>query len=211
MGALWECPQIIEVDGRHVMVSSVWDDDVLHYAGYAVGRYADGAFTAESWGRLTYGPSYYAPSFFRDADGRPCLTFWMRGIADVEAGWASAHSVPHVLTLDGDRLVATPHPDVDAVRGRVADDGRLAGLAGDLVWSPAARRRTADLVGRRAGRLTPGGRRRARRSSRRRRMVDAGGCGDPGPARRAGAGRLLAGRRVRSGDRARGRPPRRDE
>src|SRR5699024_9833162 len=66
MGALWECPQIFEVDGRWVMVSSVWDDDVLYYAGYAVGDYADGHFTAQSWGRLTYGPSYYAPSFFRD-------------------------------------------------------------------------------------------------------------------------------------------------
>ncbi|KRE21839.1 glycosyl hydrolase family 32 [Agromyces sp. Soil535] len=139
MGALWECPQIIEVDGRHVMVSSVWDDDVLHYAGYAIGRYAGGVFTAESWGRLTYGSSYYAPSFFRDAQGRPCLSFWMRGIADVEAGWASAHSVPHVLTLDGDRLVATPHPDLDAYRGRVVDDARLPGLAGDLRWSPADR------------------------------------------------------------------------
>ena len=138
MGALWECPQIIDVDGRHVMVSSVWDDDVLHYAGYALGRYQDGVFTPESWGRLTYGKSYYAPSFFRDAAGRPCLVFWMRGIEDVEAGWASAHSVPHVLTLDGDRLVATPHPDVEIVRGRVADDGRLPGLAGDLVWTPAA-------------------------------------------------------------------------
>ncbi len=139
MGALWECPQIIEVGGRHVMVSSVWDDDVLHYAGYAIGRYAGGVFTAESWGRLTYGPSYYAPSFFRDAQGRPCLSFWMRGIADVEAGWASAHSVPHVLTIDGDALVATPHPDLEGYRGRVVDDARLPGLAGDLRWSPADR------------------------------------------------------------------------
>ena len=70
MGALWECPQIFDIDGRAVMVSSVWDDDVLHYAGYAVGSYADGRFTATHWGRLTYGDSYYAPSLFRDADGR---------------------------------------------------------------------------------------------------------------------------------------------
>ncbi|BDZ46155.1 glycoside hydrolase family 32 protein [Naasia aerilata] len=136
MGALWECPQIIEVDGCHVMVSSVWDDDVLHYAGYAVGRYADGHFEAESWGQLTFGPSYYAPSFFRDAEGRPCLTFWMRGIADLEAGWASAHSVPHVLTLDGDVLVATPHPDLEKYRGGVTADGALPALAGDIVWVP---------------------------------------------------------------------------
>ena len=137
MGALWECPQVIEVDGRHVMVSSVWDDDVLHYAGYAVGRYADGTFTAEAWGRLTYGPSYYAPSFFRDDDGGPCLLFWMRGVADAASGWASAHSVPHVLTLDGDTLVATPHPDILKYRGAAVDDGRLSGLAGDVTWHPA--------------------------------------------------------------------------
>lgn len=131
LGALWECPQIIEVDGRHVMVSSVWDDNVLHYTGYAIGSYADGRFTAEVWGRLTYGPSYYAPSFFRDSGGRPCLTFWMRGVHDLEAGWASAHSLPHVLTIDGDTLVATPHPDVERYRRVDAH-----GTALDIAWSP---------------------------------------------------------------------------
>lgn len=138
MGALWECPQFIEVDGTDVMVSSVWDADVLYYAGYGVGDYADGSFDARSWGRLTYGPSYYAPSFFRDADGRPCLTFWMRGVSDVEAGWASAHSVPHVLTMTGDRLVATPHPDLERYRGEPVSDGVLPGVAGDVVWEPSA-------------------------------------------------------------------------
>ena len=94
MGALWECPQLIDVDGHAVMVSSVWDDDVLHYAGYAIGTYADGTFTATRWGRLTYGDSYYAPSFYRDSAGRPCLSFWMRGVADIADGWAGAHVSP---------------------------------------------------------------------------------------------------------------------
>lgn len=147
MGALWECPQIIEVDGRHVMVSSVWDNDVLHYAGYAVGRYADGKFEVEVWGQLTFGPSYYAPSFFRDANGRPCLTFWMRGVADLEAGWASAHSVPHVLTLDGNVLVATPHPDLDAYLGEVIEEGRLPALAGEAVWAPVVGASLSILAG----------------------------------------------------------------
>jgi beta-fructofuranosidase len=136
MGSLWECPQIFEIDGRHVMVSSVWDDDVLYYAGYAIGDYADGRFVAQSWGRLTYGSSYYAPSFFRDADGKPALSFWMRGVADAEAGWASAHSVPFTLSLDGDVLVATPHRDLDAYRGEV-DGEELPGLSGDLLWTPS--------------------------------------------------------------------------
>ena len=95
-----------------------------------------GRFTAESWGRLTYGPAYYAPSFFRDAAGRPCLTFWMRGVLDEDAGWASAHSVPHVLRIDDGRLVAAPHPDLDGHVGDAVADGELPGLAGDIRWMP---------------------------------------------------------------------------
>lgn len=136
LGALWECPQIIEVDGVHSMVSSVWDADVLHYAGYALGSYSSGTFDAKTWGQLTYGPSYYAPSFFRDADGRPCLLFWMRGVSDPQAGWASAHSVPHVLRVQDDRLIATPHPDLERYRLDPVEDGHVPGLAADVIWRP---------------------------------------------------------------------------
>lgn len=136
MGALWECPQIVDLDGRAVMVSSVWDADVLHYAGYATGAYRDGVFTPDGWGRLTHGDSYYAPSLFTDADGRPCLTFWMRGFGGADEGWAGAHSVPYLLELRGDRVVATPHPDVAHHRRPASGDGRVAGLAADVEWSP---------------------------------------------------------------------------
>ena len=135
MGALWECPQFLNIDGREVMVSSVWDDDVLHYAGYATGRYAGGRFEPDGWGRLTYGAGFYAPSLFTDADGRACVIFWMRGVADEEEGWAGAHSVPYVLGLDGPRLVASVHPDVIAHRGRAAVDGRVDTSAADVVWT----------------------------------------------------------------------------
>lgn len=134
MGALWECPQIFELDGRAVMVSSVWDDDVLHYAGYAIGSYANGEFAADTWGRLTYGDSYYAPSLFADADGRPSLLFWMRGIGGGEDGWASAHSVPHLLSIEGDRLCATPHPDLLRHRGDAVSSRSVDGVAADVVW-----------------------------------------------------------------------------
>lgn len=135
-GTLWECPQIFEIEGKHVMVTSVWEDDVLHYVVYAVGDYEDGRFTAHQWHRLTYGDSYYAPSFFRDRDGEPNLVFWMRGAADEDSGWASAHSVPHRLTLEGDRLVTQPHPEVlEQLRSFEKDaDGRGPEL---LTWDPA--------------------------------------------------------------------------
>jgi beta-fructofuranosidase len=137
MGTLWEYPQIFKLDGRHVIVFSVWDDDVLYYAGYGIGTWADGHFTVETWGQLTFGSSYYAPSFFRDADGRPCLILWMRGVQDAEAGWSSVHSIPYVLSLQGDYLVATPHPDLNRYQGHEVDTGQtVSGLALDATWTP---------------------------------------------------------------------------
>lgn len=125
-GALWECPQIFSIDGRDVMVTSVWQDDELHYVVYAIGLFVDGKFVAEHWGRLTYGDSYYAPSFFRDRDGMPCLIFWMRGVIDEDSGRASALSVPHLLRLDGDILVAAPHPSVGLVASRERTTSRAS-------------------------------------------------------------------------------------
>jgi beta-fructofuranosidase len=60
--------------------------------------------------------------------------FWMRGIADVESGWAGAHSVPYVLIVEGGVLVATPHPDIE--RYHAAD--AAAGLSVDVTWTPGA-------------------------------------------------------------------------
>lgn len=131
-GALWECPQIFRIDGRAVMVTSVWQDDELHYVVYAVGEFTDGRFEAAHWGRLTYGGSYYAPSFFRDRDGQPCLIFWMRGALDEAAGRASALSVPHVLHLEGDTLVARPHPAV-RTPASASPDGAGAAATGTVV------------------------------------------------------------------------------
>lgn len=135
-GALWECPQLFELDGRAVLVTSVWDGDVLHHAAYGIGTWNGGRFTAQTWGRLSFGGSYYAPSFFRDAAGRPCLLLWMRGVRDEREEWCGAHSVPHLLTLDGDRLVATPHPDLDRYLGEPLALGAGTPGALDVRWRP---------------------------------------------------------------------------
>lgn len=128
----------------HVLVTSIWEDDVLHYVAYGVGHYADGKFEARSWGQLSYGRSYYAPSFFRDKEGQPSLIFWARGVISPEGAWASALSVPHTLTLDGDTLVATPHKDLDKylepAQTSIGSNGSFeASLTsgGDLVWTAA--------------------------------------------------------------------------
>jgi beta-fructofuranosidase len=113
-GTAWECVQLFPLDGRWVLLVSVWDKDVTQYEACAVGDLEGGRFHAGAWQRLTYGPAHYAGSVFTDEAGRRCLIHWLRGVADPEGRWAGAHSVPHVLRLEGDRVVLDPHPHVAA-------------------------------------------------------------------------------------------------
>lgn len=115
-GAVWECPQMFRLGDKWVVTVSVWEPIEPYYEAYAVGELVDGRFTAESWGRLSYGPSYYAGAAYADADGEPGLIYWLRAVDDPAGGWASAHSVPHTLRLDGDRVIAEPHANVARAR-----------------------------------------------------------------------------------------------
>ncbi|MCL3859804.1 glycoside hydrolase family 32 protein [Actinotalea sp. K2] len=116
LGAVWECPQVFRLAGRWVLTVSVWEPTVPYYEAYAIGDLVDGQFVAESWGRLSYGPSYYAGSAFADKAGGRGLIYWMRDVDDAAGSWASAHSLPHRLTLQGDRVVAAPPPEVALAR-----------------------------------------------------------------------------------------------
>lgn len=113
-GSVWECPQLFALDAAWVLVVSVWSEGETQYVAAAVGDLVDGRFEARTWQRLTYGPGHYAASTFVDAEGRRCLIHWVRDVVDPAGAWAGAHSVPHVLTLDGDRLRLAPHPRVAA-------------------------------------------------------------------------------------------------
>ena len=135
-GSMWECPQFFELDGHHLMVTSVMDSGVLHHSIYAVGELRDGRFTPRRWGQLSYGESYYAPSFFRDKTGQPSLMFWMREVSDLDEGWIGAHSVPYTLSLHDDVLRATPSNALATYRGGISPSGVVQGLAADVVWNP---------------------------------------------------------------------------
>ncbi|MBG6192167.1 beta-fructofuranosidase [Arthrobacter sp. CAN_A212] len=130
-GSMWECPQIIEIDGQHALIVSVWDADILWDVVYALGTYADGAFVARTWGHLSYGPSPYAATTFRDAAGFPALMFWLREVSGSQ--WAGAHSIPYRITIENDVLVLDPHPDLVAYR---TDAGH--GSASDITWPATA-------------------------------------------------------------------------
>lgn len=144
-GGMWECPQLVEVAGAEAFVASVWDHDVLHHVVAAIGTTDGPTFTPQQWQQLTFGQGYYAPAAFRDADGQPCLVFWIRGFLDQGAGRAGALSVIHRLDLVDGQLLLRLHPALTS-RGRSGREGANAAIV-----------EPADLTNG-AVRLTSGGR-----------------------------------------------------
>ena len=154
LGVAWECPQLLALGDRHVLTLSAWEPAGPVHEAYGVGRLVDGRLEVERWARLTHGPSSYAGTAFVDTAGRRGLVHWLRGVADPEEGWAGALSLPHVVTLDGDRLVTAPHPALDALRGpgaAVAAGGReeVPGTC-EVRWEPGPGGRLA-VTGRDGG------------------------------------------------------------
>ncbi len=151
-GEVWECPQLFRAGDRWVLTFSVWRPVEQYYQAYAVGDYEDGVFTARSWHRLAYGPCYYAGSVFRDDADMCGIIYWLRGVADPDNGWAGAHSVPHRLELQGDRLSASPTPELLRRRSQpttihAGESARVPPVA-DLEWRVAGEgRRSAIWLG----------------------------------------------------------------
>ena len=107
-GRGWECPSLLQVDGRTVLLVSVWEPDTLHFLAYALCSPDAAGLHPGPFQRLSYGPSHYAASAFTDREGRPGVVGWLRDVTDLEAGWAGATSLPALVALHEDRLVLTP-------------------------------------------------------------------------------------------------------
>ena len=135
-GKVWECPQLLQIDGRWVLLVSVWDDDVLHNVVYAVGDLVGPRFQPSTWGTFSHGHQLYATTTFADGDGRPCAMSWMRernNTAPEGSPWCSAMSLPHRLRLEGERLVVGQHPNLDSVLPAIRAEAKSATQTVDTV------------------------------------------------------------------------------
>lgn len=126
---IWECPNLFELDGRWVLVLSLWhgDDDSHTLAGvrYLVGDLlprSDGhpEFKAAAGGHLDTGPCFYAPQVLA-AGGRALLWAWSwehgRSADEVgAAGWAGVLTFARELSLHGDALVSRPVRELTGLR-----------------------------------------------------------------------------------------------
>ncbi|WP_128903919.1 glycoside hydrolase family 32 protein [Halorubrum amylolyticum] len=140
-GAVWECPELLDLGDRRLLHVSDYENVV-----YFLGSVEDGEFAVESEGLLDHG-DFYAPQSLADAGGgddgsddaghpdRPdrSLTWgWLPEARDVDAqwdaGWSGALSLPRVIETgpDGD-LHQRPADEVTDLRtGRLADDETVA-------------------------------------------------------------------------------------
>jgi beta-fructofuranosidase len=123
-GEMWECPHLFLLDGVWVLLFSVLRDGAGQGVDYALGDYDGLRFTARTWGRFSHGATAYATTTFLDAGGRRCALSWLREAGAVTSAWAGALSLPWVLSVAGDRLLAVPHPHLESDAVTVHAPGR---------------------------------------------------------------------------------------
>ena len=123
-GAVWECPELLDLGDRRLLHVSDYENVV-----YFLGTFADDEFTVASRGLLDHG-DFYAPQSLDDGD-RTLTWGWLPEARDVEAqwdaGWSGALSLPRVIETgsDGD-LRQRPASEVTELRtAQLAADTRI--------------------------------------------------------------------------------------
>ncbi len=137
-GAVWECPQLLQIGEDWVMIMSAWEDHVPHDVNYAIGDYDGKAtFTARRYGRFSHGTELYATTTFRDTEGRSCAMSWLRergNLAPEGSPWCSALSLPHVLSVVNGVLTVSQHPALELLLATTSELGDAA--PGGLLDAP---------------------------------------------------------------------------
>ncbi|MCW6005681.1 glycoside hydrolase family 32 protein [Micromonospora sp. CPCC 205371] len=122
---IWECPQLVRLGDRWVLIVSLWAGEVLGRVAYLVGDLdmTGGAprFTPAHGGLVDAGRDFYAPAVLASPE-RTLLWGWSwedRTDAEVRAaGWAGLLTLPRVLTLNpAGRLISSPAPELHTLRG----------------------------------------------------------------------------------------------
>jgi beta-fructofuranosidase len=103
---MWECPQLLRLDGLDVLIVSVVDRAPgirpSHVMAF-VGQLADDRFEAAQVQQLGMGPDFYAPAATRLPDGRWLLFGWIPEdppSEDSSRTWAGSLTLPRIVSLD---------------------------------------------------------------------------------------------------------------
>lgn len=136
---VWECPQLVEVDGQWVLMLSLWnrDDHSMDRVTYLTGELSEGGaglkFLPTGGGLIDDGPDFYAPQVVAGTGAEPRTLMWgwswekSRNDADTLAsGWAGVLTYARVLSFSGGQLRSKPVAEVDTLRAAVISSGAAA-------------------------------------------------------------------------------------
>jgi len=151
-GSMWECPDFFALQGRHVLITSIWDKEQLHYSAAFVGSYRDQRLLPDIEHKLDYGDRYfYAPQSFTDSQGRRIMFGWLQEGRSSEAqrasGWSGVMSLPRVLSLGRNgQVVMQPVPELAALRAAHTRSAAVEVPAGQVIMLPDIAGDTLELL-----------------------------------------------------------------
>ena len=116
-GAIWECPDVFSLGGKHVLVVSPIGREprrVIYFVGTL--DYESGRFTADYSKELDHGPDFYA-----FGTERRLLLAWMDAwdvdLPSKKDNWAGAFTIPRELVLDANGCLRIhPLPELRRLR-----------------------------------------------------------------------------------------------
>lgn len=142
VGEAWECPQVLDLDGRCTAVVGTWSEagGVNSVLSLVVGE-------PTRLSVVDHGTNFYAASALRDSPFGPVLFGWItEGRSPSrwqEAGWAGALTLPRQVWLGTDStLRSAPVPTIDRLRvgdGAPADGAEVGAQCEIVVPSPTGR------------------------------------------------------------------------
>lgn len=129
-GKMWECPDLFELDGRWVLLTSPQDmlpEGFEYHNGNGtlclIGELDEntGVFKEMHNQSVDYGIDFYAPQTVLTPDGRRVMIGWMQnwdscGIRSPEEPWFGQMSIPRELSIKNNRLYQRPVRELDAMR-----------------------------------------------------------------------------------------------
>ena len=157
LGQMWECPDLFELDGRHILLVS--SQDMLpkgfeyhngNGAFYLLGK-LDGQnrFIEESNRAVDYGIDFYAPQTVLTPDGRRVMIGWMQNwdtcnLHTRSKPWFGQMSLPRELSVKHGRLYQNPIRELKSLRCDEAIHENIT-LADDEITLAGVSGRTVDL------------------------------------------------------------------
>ena len=130
-GYMWECPDYLEMEGQGVLIFSPQGIQAdaeryhnIYQSGYLIGEPLNletREFKHGEFQELDRGFDFYAPQTMHSPDGRRILVAWM-GLPDLayptdDSGWAHCLTIPRQLSIQGNKLIQQPVPEMAQLRG----------------------------------------------------------------------------------------------